>query len=199
MGAVATFKAVNPILLAEKQRQIFLAEAEQIELSAPTIRSLPSDQDFHELEVRLGYHFKQQSLLRLALLHGSAGCRASNTRLAWVGDAALTHVITELLSCSLPDSDPGVLSKLRSSYISRETYRQQAAKLGLQRCCIVGLSMRQDDLDTLHGSWLPETFEALFGAVHVDAGIDTMRSVYATCFPLVEVDLLQQIMEIKQS
>ena len=75
------------------------------------------------LEQRLGYHFRNQSLLKQALTHPSVThekqrYHEDNQRLEFLGDAVLQLVITEHLFGHFKDEAEGKLTKLRSRLVS---------------------------------------------------------------------------------
>ena len=61
--------------------------------------------------MKLGYQFKDEALLQLALTHRSAG-RPNNERLEFLGDALVDLVVAEMLFDSRPRADEGELSRL---------------------------------------------------------------------------------------
>ena len=71
------------------------------------------------LEQRLGYHFRNQALLKQALTHPSLThekqrYHEDNQRLEFLGDAVLQLVITEYLYANFPKEQEGRLTKLRA-------------------------------------------------------------------------------------
>ena len=81
------------------------------------------------LEKKLGYTFRDPSLLRAALYHSSyanehraAGIR-SNERLEFLGDAVLGFVTAEYLYAKHPDLPEGDLTRRRASSARRASTR----------------------------------------------------------------------------
>ena len=74
-----------------------------------------------ELQETLGYTFRDESLLRLALTHPSASGKKSNPaednqRMEFLGDAILQAVISDALYTLHPDRDEGTLTKARARW-----------------------------------------------------------------------------------
>ena len=61
------------------------------------------------LEARIAHHFADESLLRKALTHRSAG-RQNNERLEFLGDAVLGMAVSELLYRRFPAASEGKLT-----------------------------------------------------------------------------------------
>ena len=81
---------------------------------------------------RLGYVFKDPSLLTLALTHRSVGHR-NNERLEFLGDALLGFAMAEVLFHRFPECDEGQLTRLRAALVKRETLARIARDLELTR------------------------------------------------------------------
>ena len=69
-----------------------------------------------ELMESLGYHFRDSSLLDLALRHPSLGAR-NNQRLEFLGDAVLQLVISNHLYSAFPQAHEGQLTSLRQGMV----------------------------------------------------------------------------------
>ena len=73
-----------------------------------------------QLYRRLGYVFKDESLLGRALTHRSAGS-GHNERLEFLGDSIINFIMAELLFRAQPDAREGQLTRLRAVLVRRET------------------------------------------------------------------------------
>ena len=81
--------------------------------------------DLAALQTRLGYTFREENLLRLALTHPSVaheqGVRMEhNQRLEFLGDAVLQLIFTEYLFDQYQKLGEGQLTKIRARIVSRE-------------------------------------------------------------------------------
>src|ERR1039457_1635934 len=145
--------------------------------------------EFSEFQTRLGYTFRDEGLLRLALTHPSvaheqgetAPCGgeaqrrpAHNQRLEFLGDAVLQLVLTQQLYEKFSAFDEGPLTKARAKLVNRRTLTEHARVLGLGEHLILGHG------EATHGgrerpSALADAFEALLGAIFLDGGFDAAR------------------------
>ena len=83
---------------------------------------------------KLGYEFRDPSLLETALTHSSYANEfscPSNERLEFLGDALLGCVISVLLYEKYPSYTEGDLSKIRSRVVSGANFAKHAEMLGL--------------------------------------------------------------------
>ena len=135
--------------------------------------------DLAVLQNRLGYVFRDEALLRLALTHPSIAHEQGvavqhNQRLEFLGDAVLQLALTRELYEKFPGSDEGPLTKARAKLVNRRTLAVHGRELRLGECLI--LSRGEDR----HGgrerpSALADTFEALVGAIFLDGGYEAAR------------------------
>ena len=68
----------------------------------------------------LGYHFKDISLLKVALSHRSIG-KNNNERLEFLGDSVIGYVIAQELYQRLAEDSEGNLSRYRSLLVKGDT------------------------------------------------------------------------------
>ena len=101
--------------------------------------------EFSEFQTRLGYTFRDEGLLRLALTHPSVAHEAGtppggdeaqrrpahNQRLEFLGDAVLQLVLTHELYEKFPAFDEGPLTKARAKLVNRRTLAEHAHALDL--------------------------------------------------------------------
>src|SRR4051794_32093362 len=145
-----------------------------------TRQELKPKLDPAELETRIGYVFRDRSLLKLALTHPSVAHEQgqpvqTNQRLEFLGDAVLQLVLTRELYEKFPGFDEGPLTKARAKLVNRRSLAEQARKLGLGTYLIVSRG------EELHGGrerlgGLADTFEALLGAIFLDGGFEAARN-----------------------
>ena len=91
------------------------------------------------LQDRIGYRFKDESLLVLAVTHSSwanehSAGNAHNERLEFLGDAVLEIAVSAQLFARFPDAREGELTRLRSSLVNEATLAVIARKLHLDDC-----------------------------------------------------------------
>jgi len=127
-----------------------------------------SDTLAHKLQQRLDYHFADPALLRQALTHSSAGA-ANYERLEHLGDAVLDLAVSYWLYRAFPHFGPGQMSILRAELVRAPTLARLARDLDLPWA--IRLSLHAEARGLHHRtSVLSDVFEAVLGAVFVDAG-----------------------------
>lgn len=125
------------------------------------------------LQQRLGYQFREQVHLDLALTHRSCGA-SNNERLEFLGDSILNFIIGEALYLRFPEAREGQLSRLRSQMVRGETLAQLAREFELGECLILGEGEMKSG-GHRRDSILADTIEALIGAIYVESGYDLCR------------------------
>jgi ribonuclease-3 len=131
-------------------------------------------------EARLGYAFRDPTLLDAALTHRSASKR-NYERLEFLGDSVLNFATAVLLYGAYPDADEGDLSRYRATLVSGSSLAAVAAGLGLGD----QLRLGSGELKTggfRRGSILADALEALFGAVYLDGGMAAAHAVIGRLF-----------------
>jgi ribonuclease-3 len=128
-----------------------------------------------EAEAIVGHRFRDRGLLSQALLHASeAETRLdSNERLEFLGDAVLGLVVCDHLFRRHPELLEGELTKIKSNVVSRRLCAEIAIDLGLPSLLRLGKGMTGQGL--LPSSLAAAVFEAVIGAVYLDAGMDAAR------------------------
>ncbi|MGH8293174.1 MAG: ribonuclease III [Gammaproteobacteria bacterium] len=132
------------------------------------------------LSAAIGYHFHDLQWLTQALTHRSVGS-VNNERLEFLGDALLNAVIASELFARHADLDEGALSRLRAALVNQGTLVEIAAGLDL------GSGLRLAPGEAKSGgqqrqSIQADALEAIIGAVFLDGGWDSARSVIQHLF-----------------
>jgi len=125
------------------------------------------------LERRLGYTFKDQELMILALTHRSFAGR-NNERLEFLGDAILNFVAGEALFQRFPLAREGQLSRLRARLVKGETLAILARGFDLGEYLRLGSGELKSG-GFRRESILADALEALIGAIYLDTGMDAAR------------------------
>lgn len=148
--------------------------------------------DFLGLETKIGYRFKKQELLTLALIHKSFASEVKdakknknytkhNEKLEFLGDAVLDLALSEILFAEFPEDDEGVLSKKRASLVNEEVLAKIARQLELERYLMLGKGELQtggEKKPRLQAS----VFEAICGAMFLDAGYGEVKKMISVHF-----------------
>jgi ribonuclease-3 len=128
-----------------------------------------------DAERKLGYRFRNRSLLQAALTHPSAGGEKKVfERLEFLGDAILTFLMTLHLYESYPDSPPGGLTRLRASMVNRVTLAEAATQLGLHT--LIRLGKSEEPGARRRPALLAGAFEVVVAALFLDQGVDVVRT-----------------------
>ena len=132
-----------------------------------------------ECERRIGYEFRDKSMLRCALTHASGAEHrvVSNERMEFLGDAILGVVVCELLFHQYPDYLEGELTKIKSIVVSRQTCAKISEALGMQEFLILGKGMTTHP--TVPVSLMADVLESLIAAVHLDGGSQAAHDLVA--------------------
>ena len=132
------------------------------------------------LQKKIGIVFTNKTLLTTAFIHRSYLNEhkkykgPSNERLEFLGDAALSIVVSSFLYEKLPNATEGKLTTSRASLVRTETLAKIATSLSLGKHLV--LSKGEEDTGGRENpSILANTFEALVGAIYLDQGIDKVE------------------------
>lgn len=126
------------------------------------------------LQDRIGFRFRDPSLLELALTHrsfrppGDAPRPASNGRLALLGDAVVEAILSFHLYVTHPDWSRGRLTRVRSAAVCRANLAAVGAELGLADLVLVGPGERR-----VGGKARPSLLAAAVEAICAAAYLET--------------------------
>ncbi|MEW6442701.1 MAG: ribonuclease III [bacterium] len=142
----------------------------------------PGQSTRERLQARIGYRFRDPSLLEEALTHRSLlnelnQCgRRDNERLEFLGDAVLGLVTADMLMQAFPDATEGELTPHRASLVRRKKLAEIAEGLELGGCLYLGRGEEQT-AGRQKSSLLADALEALIGAVYLDGGFDAASKI----------------------
>jgi ribonuclease-3 len=142
---------------------------------ASALAAAAHEDPIESCEQRIGYIFRDKSLLQAALTHASGAVHrlGSNERLEFLGDAILGAVVCEILFHQYPEYLEGDLTKVKSVVVSRSTCAKLSAELGLQEFLVLGKGMTTHP--KIPSSLLADVFESLIAAIHLDGGHESAR------------------------
>ncbi len=133
-----------------------------------------------EIARRLGYSFRDPSLLELALTHRSWANEQDSDehyeRTEFLGDAVLGLVVAEQLYRLYPQASEGELSKLKSQLVSEPMLARWAEDLALGEALLLGVGERRSG-GHRKPSLLADVMEAVLGAVFLDGGFAAAAGV----------------------
>lgn len=133
------------------------------------------------LQVELGYHFRDPQLLVQALTHPSFAAEQrppapDNQRLEFLGDAVLHFATAEILFQRFPDLAEGELTKIRSALTKESTLASFARTLELGACLRLGKGEKSSGGQE-RPSNLADAFEAVLGAMDLDGGLAAIQTL----------------------
>ena len=138
-----------------------------------------------ELQVRLGYAFRQQGLLQQAVTHRSFSAD-HNERLEFLGDSVLNLSVANLLYVQLASLPVGDLSRVRANLVKQDTLHQLAKTLDLPSVMRLGEGeMRSGGQN--RPSILANALEAIIGAVYLDGGYKDAQDLVERLFAKVDI------------
>jgi ribonuclease-3 len=126
------------------------------------------------LEKCLDYQFKDKNLIIEALTHKSYKKVINNVRLEFLGDAVLNLVVGEFLFNKFPKSAEGILSKMRASLVSESAFMKLALSINLGDFIYLS-DAEERNKGREKASILSDAFEAVMGAIYIDAGIQELK------------------------
>ncbi len=145
-----------------------------------------------DLEVAIGYRFRDKALLKQAMSHSSyanehrAQGAGDNERLEFLGDAVLEIISSDFLYRAYPDMQEGQLTKLRASLVCEPTLALSAHEFDLSSYLLLGKGEEQTG-GRLRDSIVSDAMEALIGAIYLDGGMDPART-FVERFILTDIE-----------
>lgn len=136
--------------------------------------------DIKEFEKNIGYFFKEQELLKLALTHSSYGNENyrdklhNNERLEFLGDAVLELTVSDFLINKYINLPEGELTKIRASIVCEPTLAICARDIHVNDVIFLG---KGEELTggRFRDSIISDALEAVIGAIYTDGGIECAR------------------------
>lgn len=138
------------------------------------------------LEQSLGHTFTRPELLTTALTHSSwanerGEAMGHNERLEFLGDAVLELCVSEELFARFPEAPEGELTLLRSQLVNEASLADMARRLSLEEHIRLGKG-EENQGGRGRPALLSDAFEAVIGAIFLDAGYGASRIFVARVF-----------------
>ena len=133
-----------------------------------------------ELEEKIGYAFKDRSLLDAALTTPANRCEhpdvEDNQRLEFLGDAVFGLLSADAVFKAYPEEREGALTVRRTHLVSGKALIAAAERIGLEASL-----KRNAGAQPLppHAKVLADALEAVMGAVWLDGGLAAAQAVFA--------------------
>ena len=126
-----------------------------------------------EIEKRLGYVFRDKSLLEEAFTHASYVNRhggKNNERLEYLGDSVLQLVVTEWQFRRDESASEGLLTKRRQKIVCKDALDSAVDALG-----VYGYLRYKGKEENLKGKAKSSLFEAIVAAIYLDGGMSAAK------------------------
>ena len=131
-----------------------------------------------ELEERLGYEFRDPSLLRTALTHSSyanerrASGRGANERLEFLGESVLGMTVADHIYRHYGSMPEGRMTRLRAELVCEQSLHKVALRLRLGEHLLLGRGEEHSG-GRERPSLLADAVEAVIAAMYLDSGMET--------------------------
>lgn len=140
--------------------------------------------NFSVFETRINHTFTNPGLLTEALTHRSylnehreyAG--AHNERLEFLGDAVLELAVTDFLFRKFPAKPEGDLTNLRAALVNTASLSESSQALGASEFLLLSKG-ESKDTGRARDVILADVFEAIIGAIYLDAGFAAAEAFIA--------------------
>lgn len=135
----------------------------------------------NKLQKKIGVVFKNDSLLKQALVHRSYLNEhpdfkiGHNERLEFLGDAVLEIVVTEFLYLNFSNTPEGDLTNWRASLVNAKMLYEVADELGVEEYLYLSKGEARDKNKKSRQFILANAIEAIIGSIYLDQGIDTAK------------------------
>ncbi len=133
------------------------------------------------LEKIIGHNFKDKTLIGTALTHSSTGQGKNYERLEFLGDRVLGLIVAQSLYEKFPNEKEGDLAKRLAALVQGSLLAKIAAKINL------GAYIQFSEAERIAGGAdndhiLADVFEAMLGALYIDAGFDVCSEFVTKLF-----------------
>ena len=156
-----------------------------------------NEQLLGELQKKLGYKFKDISMLETALSHSSyvnerkRQRAASNERLEFLGDSILGMTVAKLIYVKYPTMSEGRMTRLRAELVCEKSLAALAEKLDLGKCILLGYGEEKSG-GRKRPSILADAVEAILASVYLEAGPKKIETLVARhLMPLTETSKVE--------
>ena len=138
-----------------------------------------------ELEIAIGYRFRNITFLQNALTHSSyanerwRNSLMSNERLEFLGDSILGMVVAEHLYRNFPDRPEGELTRMRADMVCEKALAVVANQIGLGSHLLLGRGEEQGG-GRNRESILADAVESVIAACYLDGGMEAAQKFVKT-------------------
>ncbi len=122
-----------------------------------------------ELEIVIGYKFKNLDYLKKSLIHKSFDNLENNEKLEFLGDRVLGLIISKKLIEIYPKEKEGIIDKKFANLVNKKICSDISKKINIKNYMSLGRS--HVNLASSSDKILSDCLEALIGAIYLDGGI----------------------------
>ena len=148
------------------------------------------------LEKKIGYEFKDKSMLEEALTHSSYSnelgqkhiIKRCNERLEFLGDSVLSIIVSEYLYDMYESEPEGKLTNRRRELVCEKALARYSEKLELGSFLMLGKGEDKNG-GRNNKSILADAFEALLAAIYLDASVNGKAEVKKFLMPYVKEEI----------
>jgi ribonuclease-3 len=135
--------------------------------------------DYNIIEKRIGYSFKDKTLLDLAFTHKSINQAKNYERLEFLGDAVIGAIVAEYLYSNFKDLNEGELSRYRAALVRLDALCGIAEKLNISEFI---LKERDNGIagkgsNGINKRIISNVYEAVIGAVLLDSSYKKAQDI----------------------
>lgn len=140
-----------------------------------------------QFQEKIGYRFKDESLLFEALSHSSYAnenkkTRNSNERLEFLGDSVLSIVVSDHIFEHYKHLPEGELTKMRASLVCEKALFEFSKKIDLGSYIFLGKGEEMTGGRT-RPSIVSDAFEAVIAAIYLDGGMEVVSKYILSFLP----------------
>lgn len=116
-----------------------------------------------------------------SFVNEAKGKHVDYERTEFIGDGVLDLIVADLIFKNHPTMDQGLMSKLRSSLVRRESLAKYARKYGLGDAVLLGHGEKNNGGNNLD-KILEDVFESFIGAIYLDQGFQVVYQIIYDIF-----------------
>lgn len=138
-----------------------------------------------QLQKKIGYTFKDSSILKTALTHSSFANESRdkriecNERIEFLGDSVLSLITSDYIYIQYRQTPEGELTKIRASVVCEQALFEVANSLGLSDHILLGKGEEAGG-GRHRPSILADAMEAVIGALYLDGGFEVAQKFVLT-------------------
>ena len=151
--------------------------------------------DYNIIEKRIGYSFKDKSLIDLAFTHKSVSAEKNYERLEFLGDAVIGAIVTEYLYKNYKNLNEGELSKYRASLVRLDALYNIAQNLKISEFIIKERDNGAAELKARNKRIIGNVYEAVIGAVFLDSSFEKAKEILLKHILKVTPDIDEEILK----